>query len=255
MTALQQTWTAAGYDKNARFVSELGTEILSWLDPKPGERILDLGCGDGALTEKIAGAGSIVTGVDTSEDFLSAAKKRGLDVRYADGHALQFDREFDAVFSNAALHWMTRPEEVLAGVARALRPGGRFVAEFGGHGNVAAIVTAMRSAAVVFGGDASLTHPWFFPTPHEYAAMLENAGLTPERAELIPRPTPLPTGMEGWLFTFRKPFFDQFEGEKRAAVLSHCLELLRPSLCDSSGRWTADYVRLRVAARLASTKV
>src|SRR5208337_4503768 len=139
----RQSWSAAGYDENARFVSDLGGEILAWLDPKPGERILDLGCGDGALTEKIAAAGSSVTGVDTSPEFLAAARRRGLDAREMDGQALSFASEFDAVFSNAALHWMTAPEAVLAGIARALKLGGRFVAEFGGHGNVAAIVTAM----------------------------------------------------------------------------------------------------------------
>src|SRR5215471_14123103 len=126
MGGLRQSWNAAGYDKNARFVSDLGTEILAWLDPKPRERILDLGCGDGALTEKIAGAGAAVVGVDTSADFLSTARQRGLDVREMDGHALTFHAEFDAVFSNAALHWMTKPEAVLASIARALKPGGRF---------------------------------------------------------------------------------------------------------------------------------
>src|SRR6516165_8405205 len=176
MGGLQQSWSAAGYDKNARFVSDLGAEIFAWLNPRPGERILDLGCGDGALTEKIAEAGAAVIGVDTSSDFLSAARRRGLDAREMDGQALTFNAEFDAVFSNAALHWMANAEAVLAGVARALKPGGRFVAEFGGHGNVAAIVTAMRSAALALGGDPALAHPWFFPMPAEYEALGMRAG-------------------------------------------------------------------------------
>ena len=209
--------------------------FLSWLDPKPGERILDLGCGDGALTEKIALAGALVTGVDTSTDLLLAARERGLDVRRVDGHALTFNSEFDAVFSNAALHWMAAPEKVLAGVAKALKPGARFVAEFGGHGNVAAIVTALRSAALAFEGDPALANSWFFPSPSEYRTLLSEAGFRFERLELIPRPTPLPTGIEGWLMTFRKPFFDQFEGAKRQAALEHAVELLRPSLCDRAG--------------------
>jgi SAM-dependent methyltransferase len=251
MGQLQQSWSAAGYDKNARFVSDLGAEILAWLDPKPGERILDLGCGDGALTEKIAGAGAAVIGVDTSGDFLDTARLRGLDVRPMDGQALTFRTEFDAVFSNAALHWMTRPEAVLAGIARALKPGGRFVAEFGGHGNVAAIVTAMRSAALAFGGDPALAHPWFFPTQAGYEALAVRAGFHCQRLELKARPTPLPTGVEGWLMTFRKPFFEQFNGEKQQAALKHVVELLRPSLRDNAGIWTADYVRLQVSAALA----
>jgi trans-aconitate methyltransferase len=252
MSRLQQSWSAAGYEKNARFVSDLGLEILAWLDPKPGERVLDLGCGDGALTQKIAEAGAAVIGVDASTDFLSTARRRGLDVREMDGQALTFHAEFDAVFSNAALHWMTKPEAVLAGIARALKPGGRFATEFGGHGNVAAIITAMRSAALAYGGDPALAHPWFFPTPAEYEALTVRAGFRCRRLELRPRPTPLPTGIEGWLMTFRKPFFEQFNGEKRQAVLQHVIELLRPSLCNSAGTWTADYVRLRVSAVLAA---
>jgi SAM-dependent methyltransferase len=247
----RQTWNVAGYDRNARFVSDLGEEILGWLNPKPGERILDLGCGDGVLTQKIAEAGAAVMGVDSSPGFLLAARERGLGVREMDGEALTFNAEFDAVFSNAALHWMTAPEKVLAGVARALKPGGRFVVEFGGHGNVAAIITALRSAALVFDGDPGLAHPWYFPTAREYEALLAKAGFRCERIELKPRPTPLPTGIEGWLMTFRKPFFDRFDGAKREAALDYAVDLLRPSLCDNAGAWTADYVRLRVAARLA----
>jgi SAM-dependent methyltransferase len=182
----------------------------------------------------------------------AAATVRGLDVREMDGRALSFRSEFDAVFSNAALHWMTEPGAVLGGVASALKPGGRFVAEFGGHGNVAAIVTALNSAALAFGGDASLAHPWFFPTPAEYEALLDRAGFITDRIELKPRPTALPTGMEGWLITFRKPFFDQLDKPKRAAALRHAIEILRSSLCDRDGTWTADYVRLRVAARLTA---
>jgi SAM-dependent methyltransferase len=245
----KQVWAADVYDRNARFVSDLGAEILSWLAPKAGEHILDLGCGDGALTEKLSASGANVVGVDTSISFLEAARARGLTVREADGHALPFHHEFDAVFSNAALHWMTQPEKVIDGIRRALRPGGRFVAEFGGHGNVAAIVTAMRAAARSFNGDASLAGPWFYPTDREYAQMLEAAGFTVRRAGLFPRPTPLPTGLEGWLGTFSAAFFDQF-GEKRAAVLAYVTDILRPSLCDRSGQWHADYVRLRVEAAL-----
>ncbi|MGO9983034.1 MAG: class I SAM-dependent methyltransferase [Rhodomicrobium sp.] len=248
---LRQSWSAAGYDENARFVSDLGGEILAWLDPKPGECILDLGCGDGALTEKIAAAGAFVIGIDKSPEFIGAARQRGLDAREMDGQALTFASKFDAVFSNAALHWMTAPEAVLAGIARALKPGGRFVAEFGGHGNVAAIVTALRSAALAFGGDPALANPWFFPAPAEYDAMLVRARFVCKRLELKPRPVRLPTGVEGWLMTFREPFFKQFREEARPAVLAHIIELLHPSLCDSGGVWTADYVRLRVAAVLS----
>jgi SAM-dependent methyltransferase len=164
-----------------------------------------------------------------------------------DGQRLTFEAEFDAVFSNAALHWMRDAPAVIAGVRRALRPGGRFVAEFGGHGNVAAIVTAMRATALRRGGDPDLAGPWFFPTPEVYADMLEREGFTVRRIGLYPRPTPLRTGMREWLKVFRLPFFEQFGGE-REAVLSDVVALLEPCLCDARGHWTADYVRLRVEA-------
>jgi SAM-dependent methyltransferase len=248
--AVKQVWRAESYDKNARFVSDLGGEILSWLAPKAGEHILDLGCGDGALTEKLVASGASVLGVDMSPSLLEAAKARGLSVQQENGHALPFHQEFDAVFSNAALHWMTEPEKVIDGIRRALHPGGRFVAEFGGHGNVAAIMTALRAAAQAFEANDWLTTPWFYPTDSEYADMLKAAGFTVRRAGLFPRPTPLPTGIDGWLETFRGVFFDQF-GPRRDTVKNYVIDLLRPALCDRSGRWHADYVRLRVEADLA----
>lgn len=242
-----QTWSAASYDTHARFVSDLGGAVLEWLDPKHGESILDVGCGDGALTAEIAARGCRVTGVDTSEDFLAACRNRGLDVRNMDGQSLSFDGEFDAVFSNAALHWMTDAPAVVSGVWRALHPGGRFVAEFGGHGNVAAIVTAMRAVALRRGGDAGPACPWYFPSPDIYRGLLEGHGFEVRRIGLFPRPTALPTGMASWLMLFRKPFFEQFEKNAESA-LEEAVELLRPSLCDGNGQWTADYVRLRVEA-------
>jgi SAM-dependent methyltransferase len=164
-----------------------------------------------------------------------------------DGQALKFDGEFDAVFSNAALHWMRNGMAVISGVARALRPGGRFVAEFGGHGNVAAIVTAILAIAKARGQSSELAAPWFYPTPAEYRELLESAKLSVRRIGLYPRPTPLKTGMAEWLKLFRKPFFEQF-GDEAENALEECVELLRPSLCDSRGNWTADYVRIRVEA-------
>jgi SAM-dependent methyltransferase len=244
----RQNWSASSYDAHARFVSDLAGGVLDWLAPRSGERILDLGCGDGVLTAEIAALGAEVIGVDSSEDFVATCRARDLDVRLMDGEALTFDNEFDAVFSNAALHWMTRPERVIAGVRRALKPPGRFVAEFGGHGNVAAIMTALEATAVRHGVDSSLAHPWFFPTPEIYRTMLEKDGFEVKRIALIPRPTPLKTGMAAWLKLFRKPFFDQF-GASADQVLRETEDLLRFALCDAQGNWTADYVRLRVEAK------
>jgi trans-aconitate methyltransferase len=245
--ASRQSWSAADYDAHARFVSDLAGPVLDWLNARPGERILDLGCGDGAVTAALQALGAEMVGVDTSEALLAAARARGLDVRRMDGQALAFGPQFDAVFSNAALHWMTKPEAVIAGVYRALKPGGRFVAEFGGHGNVAAIVTAMRATARRIGGEEELAGPWFFPTPEVYADMLQESGFTVRRIGLFPRPTPLRTGMKEWLKVFRRPFFEQY-GERMDAVLAEVEDLLRPVLCDARGNWTADYVRIRVEA-------
>jgi trans-aconitate methyltransferase len=245
--ASRQSWSAADYDAHARFVSDLAGPVLDWLNAQPGERILDLGCGDGAVTAALQALGAEVVGADTSEAMLAAARARGLDVRRMDGQALAFGPQFDAVFSNAALHWMTKPEAVIAGVYRALKPGGRFVAEFGGHGNVAAIVTAMRATARRIGGEEELAGPWFFPTPEVYADMLQESGFTVRRIGLFPRPTPLRTGMKEWLKVFRRPFFEQY-GERMDAVLAEVEDLLRPVLCDVRGNWTADYVRIRVEA-------
>lgn len=246
----KQTWNAGDYEHHARFVSDLAGAVFSLLNPQKGERILDLGCGDGVLTERIAAIGAEVFGVDLSDDLLLAAKERGLSVQKMDGHHLSFDTEFDAVFSNAALHWMSEPEKVISGVQRALKPKGRFVAEFGGHGNVAAIVTALRAVGLRYNGDLGLASPWFYPTADEYRALLEKYGFEVEDIGLFPRPTPLPTGIKGWLSHFRQPFFDQFGEDKKEDMLDEAVKLLKPSLCDCSGNWTADYVRIRVKAHL-----
>ena len=249
-TRLTQTWDADRYARNARFVPELGSAGLAHHAPRPGERILDLACGDGALTEKLVAAGAVVVGVDAAPDMVATARRRGLDARLTSAESLTFESEFDAVFSNAALHWMTQPDLVIANVRRALRPGGRFVAEFGGHGNTAAILTALIAVLARSGIDAVALSPWYFPAPGEYRERLETAGFVLDSIELIPRPTPLPTGMAGWLETFTESFLKPFAPEERGKVLEEVVELLRPTLCDSRGNWTADYVRLRFAARL-----
>jgi trans-aconitate methyltransferase len=251
MSAAPQDWNSSRYAQNARFVSDLGQPVLDLLNPRPGERILDLGCGDGALTEKLVAAGAQVVGIDGSADMVDAARKRGLDARVMDAYHLTFQNEFNAVFSNAALHWMKRdPDAVIQGVRHALKPGGRFTAEMGGHGCVAAIVVALCAALEKHGVPQPASGiPWYFPTVDDYRSRLERAGLRVKYIALIPRPTPLPTGMRGWLETFGIPFTNLLPESDRGAFLDEVTERLRPALCDEQGRWTADYVRLRFLAK------
>jgi trans-aconitate methyltransferase len=243
-----QTWNASAYAATGRFVADLAGGVVALLAPQPGESVLDLGCGDGALTEKLAATGAILTGVDSSPAMVAAARARGLNVVEASGDALPFTGDFDAVFSNAALHWMPRAEAVIAGVHRALRPGGRFVAEMGGHGNIAAIRVALQATLTPFNIDAESLAASFYPSPAHYRRLLESAGFTVRSIELIPRPTPLPHGMEAWLNTFRNGGLDLLPPPDRARAVAQTLALLKPALCDADGNWTADYVRLRFAA-------
>jgi trans-aconitate methyltransferase len=246
-----QDWKADRYAQHAHFVPALGAPVLELLKPQAGERILDLGCGDGVLTEQLAATGAVVVGVDAATDMIAAAQRRGLDARVMEGGKLTFAGEFDAVFSNAALHWMKHDRDaVIAGVYRALRPGGRFVAEMGGHGCVAAITVAIIAMLERHGiKDGAATIPWYFPTVDDYRARLERGGFKVEYIELIPRPTPLPTNMDGWIELFAQPFLNRLPAEQRAGAVAEVVEMLRPVLCDEQGRWTGDYIRLRFAAR------
>ena len=243
-----QVWDPERYAIHARFVSDLGAPVVALLDPRPGERVLDLGCGDGALTEKLVAAGCRVVAVDASPRQVRAARGRGLDARVADATALGFDGEFDAVFSNAVLHWIRDPDAALAAIHRALAPGGRFVAELGGHGCVASIRAAFGEVLARRGIDAERLNPWYFPTAEEYRARLEAAGFDVDSIRLFPRPTPLPSDVTDWLETFAQPFLAGVPNGDRPAVLREMRERLEPALKSPDGGWTADYVRLRFAA-------
>lgn len=245
-----QDWQADAYARHAGFVPALGGEVLDLLAPQPGEHILDLGCGDGVLTAQIAARGARVLGVDNAPGMLAAARNRGIETRGADVQALGLPQTFDAVFSNAALHWVADHDAVIRGVCQTLRPGGRFVGEFGGHGNVAAIVTALAAALDSRGIDAAARMPWTFPTAQSWQARLERHGFRVVLCALVPRPTPLPTGMPGWLETFTGPFLVGFDTQTRAELIAEVTGRLALTLRDADGNWTADYVRLRFAAVL-----
>lgn len=246
---MNQTWNPEQYDQHVRFVSDLGMPVVELLDPQPGERILDLGCGDGALTEKLVEMGCEAVGVDASKAQIEAAKARGLDVCVMDGQALEFDTEFDAVFSNAALHWMKRPDDVITGVKQALKPHGRFVGEFGGHGNIHSILQELSLALKKFDLDFESLNPWYFPTVEDYQRRLEHGGFEVKSVELIPRLTPLPGDIADWFEVFLPAFISSMDEQERLQFYETLKQPLKPVLYKND-QWEVDYVRLRFFAFL-----
>ena len=248
-----QQWNPDLYQSRHSFVWERGSDLLDLLQPQPGERILDLGCGTGQLAARIAASGAAVTGIDSAPAMIEEARRNFPDVtfRVADARDFQFSQPFDAVFSNAALHWVRPPEPVVACIARALRPGGRLVAEFGGKGNIREIVSGIeevRQALGFPGGKAA--ELWYFPSVSEYAALVEGAGMEVNFAALFDRPTPLQdeSGMRTWLDMFAQSLIEDVPPETRPELIREIEARLRPALYRDGG-WFADYRRLRVLAR------
>jgi len=246
---MTQSWNPTTYAEVGAFVPTLGAGVLEWLAPQSGERILDLGCGDGQLTAKIVASGAEVVGVDASAVMIASAQAKGIDARICNAESLPFQAEFDAVFSNAALHWVRDQDAMLSGVHRALKPGGRFVAEMGGHGNVAAILVAFTAVLEKHGYAGREDSVNYYPTPASYSARIERHGFRVQKIQLIPRPTPLPAGMAAWLTTFRSGVLASLPESLRPKVVEETVALLIPVLCDEQGNWTGDYVRLRFIAR------
>ena len=236
-------WDAADYARVGAFVAELGAAALELLDPQPGEHILDVGCGDGTLTRKIVSRGATVTGIDDSLEMIRAAHANGVDALVVDAADMHFDAQFDAVFSNAALHWILDRTAVAAGIFRALRPGGRFAGEMGGEGNLARLRGALDEVLVNRGYVPPAESSNWYPSPEEFAAVYEAAGFEQIDARLIDRPTDIEHGMAAWVTTFRRGWLDRAdvpEGE-RAEIGS--------AVAERVGTNIADYVRLRFIMR------
>jgi trans-aconitate methyltransferase len=241
------SWDPATYARDARFVADLGEPLLDLLAPRNSEIIMDLGCGDGALTEKIPSGVSVV-GADASFAQARAAKERRLSVVVVDGHHLCFKQRFDAVFTNAALHWMRQPEKVVKGVWQCLKPGGRFIGEFGAKGNVETVRSALHEALLRRGMDPLAVDPWYFPSAEDFSSLLVNSSFTVRSIEIIQRPTPFPRELFDWLEIFAQPFTKAIEKDHRQSFLDEVCRRSETALREADGRWTVDYVRLRFAA-------
>jgi trans-aconitate methyltransferase len=249
----ESSWDSWLYDESFAIITEFGAGVVELLAPQPGERIVDLGCGTGGLTAQIAVAGAEVVGIDASEAMIARARELYPHLRFevARGEDFAVEGPADTVFSNAALHWMSPPEAVAASVLRALKTGGRFVAEMGGRGNIATIIGAIRQALAEEGIPwERVRNPWYFPTVGQYASVLERVGFEVRFMQLFDRPTPLddcPNGISDWLRMFGGDFLAAVQSEHQLRVRERVNELTRPLLF-REGRWVADYRRLRFMA-------
>lgn len=244
-------WDTDSYDEGHSFVFEYGEGVMELLEAEHGERILDLGCGTGHLTNQIAESGADCVGLDASEEMVESAQEAYPACEFVneDARDFSFDDPFDAVFSNAALHWIPEQDAVLDSVTDALVPGGRFVVELGGTGNVAAIVNAVREEAAVRGYDVE--SPWYFPSIDEYTSKLESHGIETRYTTLFDRPTRLDNGNDGlaeWLGMFGDSLLSAIPDDQQPAVISSVEDRLREEQFHD-GTWIADYRRLRVEAR------
>ena len=245
---MSTSWDPGQYERAYSWVWQLGAGVLELLAPKPGERILDVGCGTGQLTAEIAKQGARVVGLDSSPNMIGQARQNypGLEFVLGDATSFRFEEPFDAVFSNAALHWVKDAEAAVEAIARSLRQDGRFVAEFGGHGNTGSILAALRA---VLGAEADTRCPWYYPRIGEYTPLLERQGLEVRQAELFDRPTSLEgeNAMDNWIEMFCGPFFKDIPAERAAEMKRETVTLLRRERY-RNGVWSVDYRRLRIVA-------
>jgi SAM-dependent methyltransferase len=236
-------WDAADYARVGSFVAELGEAALDLLDPKLGERILDVGCGEGTLTRKIIDRGATVLGVDNSPEMIAASRAKGVDALLLAAEDMQFFAQFDAAFSNATLHWVLEKEQAARAIFRALKSGGRFAGEMGGEGNIRKLREALDEELIIRGYAPPVEAGNWYASPEEFAAVYEAAGFCEIDARLIERPTPLDHGVAAWVTTFRKGWLDraQVPEEERTDIAT--------AVAGRFGSDIADYVRLRFIMR------
>ncbi len=255
---MKQQWDTALYEGNHAFVAKYGDEVLDLLAPKAGETILDVGCGTGHHVAKIHERGAVAIGLDSSADMIAKARANYPDLLFtqADIAALnptlakQYAGAFDAIFSNATLHWVSDADAAVRAMSAALKPGGRFVVEFGGHGNIQGIAEAVRAALrEVTGRD--LQHRWFFPTIGRFAGLLETHGLETSAAWLFDRPTRLEgaDGMRNWILMFGGGMFGDIDDPAIKASVAARAEARLFAAHFRDGAWYADYRRIRVIAQ------
>jgi SAM-dependent methyltransferase len=244
----EKEWFNDSQAQKLRFISDLGLGVIDWLEPIQGDRVLDLGCGDGVLAERIANRGCEVVGVDSDDYLVGLSRDKGIETYLLNGLDMTFQNEFTAVFSNDSLHTFVDQPEILKPINRALKEDGRFVGELGGFGNLAAIISTLRAIALERKLDETMAHPWLFPTVEEYSNLLESCGFRVDRIITFARPTVLPLDLREWLEITFELYFNQLDPAKRQDALDLVVNALEPVMCDSHGNWLPDFVRLRFSA-------
>lgn len=242
------SWNVDNYAKHAAFVPEIAADLIDLLNPQAAEQILDIGCGDGLLTLKIMAAGSHITAIDNSIDMVNAAIDKGINASQQNAQQLNYQQQFDTAFSNAALHWMLKPELVIDNVYKALKPGGRFVAEFGGQGNIQALVEAMETVFQQHPEWGCFENPWFFPDAAEYKTLLENCGVIINEIHCFDRPTTIEHGIQAWLKVFTSNITSNLNEEQTIVFYQTVEQHLLQHNTSIKGALTLNYVRLRFSA-------
>jgi len=240
-------WNANKYNKHANFVSTLGMPLIKILEPKAHEKILDLGCGEGSLTLEIKKFGADITAIDLSKDMVEKSRAKGLKAELMSATSLSYVNKFDAVFSNAVLHWVKESELALKNIHRSLKQNGRFIAEFGGYGNIYEIRSAIKEVFLKHKEYGVFNDLWFFPKVKEYKKMLEDNGFKVKYIELIPRPTPI-DDIKNWLDVFANGIISHLTQKQQIHFKQEVTEILKSKIYNEKDGWVADYVRLRLEA-------